>query len=187
MRLALPLFVLLLAWPMPDQDARVPIIVSRDEIAGPLGGEHHHQELKIFSDGSVSYFEKGSVSLFAGDTTNSFELQLTADEMKALQALLDSKDVRSIPKKISPKTSSIDFSWQKSYAITRPDKTQQIEIVNFYPFLNLHHDAYPRGVIEMECSLQDIERRAAKRPAPAAKDDWCRDMAEQMHIKDLPR
>jgi hypothetical protein len=150
MRIAVSLVVLLLAWYLPEQDARVPVIVSRDEIAGPLGGEHHHQELKIFSDGSVSYFEKGSDSLFAGDTTSTFELQLTADEMKALQSLLDSKDVRSIPKKISPKTASVDFLWQKWYAITRPDKTQQIEIVNFYPFLNLHHDAYSRGVIEME-------------------------------------
>src|SRR5580658_3562331 len=142
MKIAISLIALLLAWPSPAQDTRVPIIVSRDEIAGPLGGEHHRQELKIFADGSVSYFEKGSVSLFAGDTANSFELQLTADEMKALQSLLDSKDVRSIPKKIPPKTASIDFVWQKSYAITRPDKTQQIEIVNFYPFVNLHRDGY---------------------------------------------
>jgi hypothetical protein len=179
MKIAISLIALLLAWSSPAQDTRVPIIVSRDEIAGPLGGEHHHQELKIFADGSVTYFEKGSVSLFAGDTANSFELQLTADEMKALEGLLDSKDVRSIPKKISAKTAPVDFFWQKYYAIARPDKTQRIEIANFYPFLNLHHDAYARGVIRLECSLQEIERRAAKRPTPV---DWCHEITARMHL-----
>jgi hypothetical protein len=93
--------------------------------------------------------------------------------MRRLEKLLDSSEVRSLPKKVSAKSRPIDFFWQKSLEINRPDKAQRIQVENFYPFLNVYKPVYPSALIELECTLQDLRSEAAKRPRAKAEDDWC--------------
>lgn len=82
---------------------------------------------------------------------STYQATLPSDEMRRLAELLESRDVRSLPTKISSKIRPIDFFWQKSVEINRLDKTQKIDIENFYPFLNLNGLVYPKALIELEC------------------------------------
>ena len=76
--------------------------------------------------------------------------------MRRLTELLDNREIRSLPKKVSPKIRPIDFFWQKTLEINRHDKTQTVYVENF-----------PQALIELECSLQDIKTTAAKRARPS--------------------
>src|SRR5260370_3946134 len=98
--------------------------------------------------------------------------------MRRLAELLESEDIRYLPKEISSKARPVDFFWQKSVEINRPDKTQKIQIENFYPFLNLDGLVYPKALIVLECRLQDIEAEATKRSRPADGDNWCKELLE---------
>jgi hypothetical protein len=155
------------------QDVKRPLLSSHDRVDGPFGGEYHVEDVQIFADGKVVYVEEGTRTLGAKSERSTFEVTIGSDEMRRLAALLDSREIRSLPKNISSKTRPIDFFWQKSLQINRPDKTQEIQIENFYPFLNVHHGVYAKGLIELECSLQDVKLEAAKRPHPKDEDDWC--------------
>ena len=55
----------------------------------------------------------------------------------------------------------------------RNGSQQTMVIRNFYPLLNSHRPAYPKALIELECMLQDMQRRAAKQPAPTGDENWC--------------
>jgi hypothetical protein len=164
---------LLVALVLVGQDVKRPILSSHDRVDGPLGGEYHVEDLQVFADGKVQYVEEGTKTMGGKPERSVFEARIGSDEIGRLAELLDSREIRSLPKKVSSKTRPIDFFWQKSLEINRPDKTQNIQIENFYPFLNVHQPIYPTALIRLECSLQIIESEAAKRPRPKDEDDWC--------------
>ena len=173
MRPILVAATLLIPLALNAQDVKRPLVSSQDRVDGPLGGEYHVEDVQIFADGKVVYVEEGSRTLGVKPGRSTFEAMIDPDEMRSLASLLDSHEIRSLPKKISSKMHPIDFFWQKSLRINRPDKTQKIEVENFYPFLNIHEPVYPEALIELECSLQDIKSEAAKRPRQKGADDWC--------------
>jgi hypothetical protein len=168
--LAATLFVAL-AFP---QDVKRQVLSSQDRIDGPFAGEFHISDFQVFEDGNVIYAEEGTKGTGGKSERTTYRAILPSDEMRRLVELLESQEIRSLPTKISSKTRPMDFFWQKSLEIGRPDKTQKIQIENFYPFLNLNGPAYPKAVIELECRLQSIETEVAKRPH--GEDDWCKEL-----------
>jgi hypothetical protein len=155
------------------------LLLSHDRIDGPFGGEYHGEDLQLFEDGKVIYVEEGTKTLGGRPEHSTYEATIGSDEMRHLTEILDSPEIRSLPKKVSPKTRPIDFFWQKSLEISRRDKTQKIQIENFYPFLNLHGPVYPNALIELECSLQDI-KAAAKQERPRDEGDWCKALVNKI-------
>jgi hypothetical protein len=178
-----PLYVtaaFLIAWTALAQEVKRPVLSSHDRINGPFAGEYHLEDLQVFQDGKVVYVEDGTKSMGVGQPERSvYEATIGSDDMRRLTQLLDSREIRSLPKNISAKIRPIDFFWQKSLEINRPDKTQKIQIENFYPFLNMHGPVYPQVLIELECTLQDIKATAAKRANPKGEDDWCKALVNQ--------
>jgi hypothetical protein len=69
----------------------------------------------------------------------------------------------------------LDGRTDKTFQIDHGAAQQTIVIENFYPQLNGHRPAYPKALVELECVLQDLERKAAKRPQPSPEEDWCPD------------
>jgi hypothetical protein len=151
------------------QDVKHTLLSSHDRIDGPFGGENQISDLEVFDDGKVVFIEKGTKTMGKKPERLSYGITLAADQLRQLRELLESREIRSLPKQVSSKTRPIDFFWQKSLEIDRHDKIQKVQIENFYPFLNLHQSVYPNALIELECNLQDIEAEAAKRPPP----NWC--------------
>lgn len=157
----LPLFTL-------AKDAPGPILVSHNDIKGPRLDQAHTEDLKIFPDGRVTYKEQGN-----DRKTGSFSIRLTPQKLHQLTALIDSRAIRSLPAEIPSQIHTIDYNWEKKMDLYRKGSQQTVAIRNFYPLLNSHRPAYPRALIELECMLQDIQRRAAKRPVPTGDENWC--------------
>jgi hypothetical protein len=150
------------------QDGQHLIISSHDIVDGPIGGEHNVEDLQIFIDGGIVY----TVQRGASKTSRkSYRATISAEKMRNLVELLGSRDIRSLPNDLSPQTHPIDFFWDKSIRIDRPEGIQSIHIENFYPFLNLSGLVYPQALIQLECTLQGIKSATAKRPKE--EDDWC--------------
>lgn len=152
------------------KDAPAPILVSHNDIKGPRVDEAHTEDLKIFPDGRVSYKEQGN-----DRKTGSFLIRLTPQKLRQLTTLIDSQGVRSIPAEIPSQIRTIDYNWEKKMELHRNGSQQTVVIRNFYPLLNSQKPAYPKALIELECMLQEIQRRAARRPAPTGEEDWCPD------------
>src|SRR6267154_1586542 len=149
-------------------DAPAPILVSHNDIKGPRLDQAHTEELKIFPDGRVIYKEQGN-----DRKTGSFIIRLTPQKLHQLTALIDNQEIRSVPAEIPSQIRTIDYNWEKKMDLYRKGSQQTVVIRNFYPLLNSHRPAYPKALIELECMLQDIQRRAAKRPAPTGDENWC--------------
>jgi hypothetical protein len=152
------------------KDAPAPILVSHNDIKGPRVDETHTEDLKIFPDGRVSYKEQGN-----DRKTGSFLIRLTPQKLRQLTTLIDSQEVRALPAEIPSQIRTIDFNWEKKLELHAKGSPQTVVIKNFYPLLNSHRPAYPKTLIELECMLQDIQRHAARRPAPTGEEDWCPD------------
>jgi hypothetical protein len=150
------------------KDAPGPILVSHNDIKGPRVDEAHTEDLKIFPDGRVSYKEQGN-----DRKTGSFLIRLTPQKLRQLTMLIDSQELRTLPAEIPSQIRTIDFNWEKKMELHRNGSQQTVVIKNFYPLLNTQRPAYPKTLIELECMLQDIQRRAAKRHAPTGEEDWC--------------
>ncbi|HXA83824.1 MAG TPA: hypothetical protein VNZ47_02035 [Candidatus Dormibacteraeota bacterium] len=150
------------------KDAPRPILVSHNDIKGPRLDQVHTEELKIFPDGRVSYKEQGN-----DRKIGSFSIRLTPQKLGQLTKLIDSQEIRSLPAEIPSQIRTIDYNWDKKVDLYRKGSQQTVAIRNFYPLLNSHRPAYPKALIELECMLQDIQRRAAKRPAPTGDEDFC--------------
>jgi len=175
MRLVCLAATLVLALMFP-QDVTRQVLSSHDRIDGPYGGQHHVSDLQIFEDGRVIYSEEGTESIGGKPQHSTYEAKIPSDEIRSLSELLEDHDVLSLPTNVPSKTHPIDFFWQKSIVINRLDKTQEIQIENFYPFLNLNGPVYPKALIELECRLQDIEAEVTKRPQD--KGNWCKELLE---------
>jgi hypothetical protein len=169
--------MLLIALSVLAQDSKPAIFVSHNRIDGPFGGQYRVEDLEVFSSGRVLYVEEGTTTLGQQPSHASHEAQIEANEMQQLVKFLNGPAVRSLPKKIPSKTKPIDFFWQASFEINRPDGAQRVRVENFYPFLNLRGHAYPQALIDLECASQDIQAKAAKRQQPADEDNWCKNLA----------
>jgi hypothetical protein len=145
-----------------------PILVSHNDIKGPLLNQAHTEDLTIFSDGRVSYQEAGN-----DRTSATFKIRLTPQQLRRLTALIDGKEIKAVPAEIPSQIRTIDYNWEKKMELYHNGSQQTVVIRNFYPLLNSHRPAYPKALIELECMLQDIQRRAAGRPVPGGDENWC--------------
>ncbi|HZE79850.1 MAG TPA: hypothetical protein VE604_03045 [Candidatus Polarisedimenticolia bacterium] len=150
------------------KDAPKAILVSHNDIKGPIIGNTHTEDLEIYQDGRVSYREAGNDRKKA-----MFATKLTPRQLQRLTLLLNSQELRAVPAEIGSQIRVLDFDWEAQLNIQHGSSRQTIAIKNFYPLLNSHRPAYPKALVELECMLQDIQRRAAKRPAPTGDENWC--------------
>lgn len=157
----LPLFAM-------AKDAPALMLVSHNDIKGPLLDQVHTEDLTIFADGRVSYKEQGN-----DRKTGSFSLRLTPQKLRQLARLIESQEIRSLPAEISSQIRTIDYNWEKKMELFRKGSKQTVAIRNFYPLLNTQRHAYPTALLELECMLQEIQRSASKRPAPKGDENWC--------------
>jgi len=157
----LPLFAI-------AKGAPAPLLVSHNDIKGPLLGEAHTEDLTIFPDGRVSYKEQGN-----DRKTGSYSIQLTPQKLRRLTSLMDKQEIRSLPAEIPSQIRTIDYNWEKKMDLFHKGSKQTVAIRNFYPLLNTQRPAYPMALLELECMLQEIQRSASKRPAPRGDENWC--------------
>jgi hypothetical protein len=150
------------------KDAPKPMLVSHNDIQGPIIGNNHTEDLQIFADGRVNYKESGN-----DRKTASFETKLTPQKFQKLTQLLNGKEMRAVPAEIPSQIRVLDFDWEAQLNIQHGSARQTIAIRNFYPLLNAHRPAYPKALLELECMLQGIQRSASKRPAPTGDENWC--------------
>jgi hypothetical protein len=158
------------------KDAPKAILVSHNDIQGPIIGNKHTEDLQIFADGGVHYKEAGNDRKAA-----SFETKLTPQKLRKLMQLLDAKDMRAVPAEIPSQIRVVDFDWEAQLNIQHASGRQTIAIKNFYPLLNTQRPAYPKALIELECMLRDLQARATKRPVHTEDEDWCPEKAEKSH------
>jgi hypothetical protein len=150
------------------KDAPKPILVSHNDIKGPIIGNSHTEDLQIFADGRARYQEAGN-----DRKTASFDIRLTPQKLQRLTMLIDGKEMRSVPAEIGSQIRVLDFDWEAQLNIQHGASSQIIAVKNFYPLLNTQRPAYPKALIELECMLQDIQSHAAKRPVHNGGEDWC--------------
>jgi hypothetical protein len=156
------------------KDAPKAILVSHNDIQGPIIGNNHTEDLKIFADGRVHYKEAGN-----DRKTASFATKLTPQKLQKLTQLLDAKEMRAVPAEIPSQIKVVDFDWEAQLNIQHGPSRQTIAIKNFYPLLNTQRPAYPKALIELECMLRDIQRHAAKRPVRTEDAGWCPEAPEK--------
>jgi hypothetical protein len=149
-------------------DAPKAILVSHNDVKGPIIGNNHTEDLKIFADGRVTYKEAGNDRKDA-----TFATKLTAQKLQRLTLLLNSKELRAVPAEIGSQIRVLDFDWEAQLNIQQGASSQTIAVKNFYPLLNTQRPAYPKALIELECMLQDIQSQAAKRPVHTGGEGWC--------------
>ncbi|HET9283618.1 MAG TPA: hypothetical protein VFR24_16820 [Candidatus Angelobacter sp.] len=146
-----------------------PILVTHSDFTGLDPSDAKKEDLRVFADGRVQYEE------IAEGKKSTFGLKLTPQKLQRLTQLLNEKAMQSVPARIGSQIRVIDGRTDKTFEINRGATQQKIAIENFYPQLNAHRPAYPRVLVELECTLQDVERKAAKLPAPDPLLDWCPD------------
>ena len=151
-----------------------PILVTHSSFTGLDQSDARKEDLQVFADGQVHYVETPAYGNKA-----IFDLKLTPQKLQRLTLLLNGKAMLAVPAKIGSQIRVIDGRTDKTFQINHGASQQTIAIENFYPQLNGHRPAYPRVMVELECTLQEIERKAAKRPPPAPEEDWCPDALEK--------
>jgi hypothetical protein len=145
-----------------------PILVTHSDFKGLDQSDARKEDLQIFADGRVHYVETPAYG-----NKSVFDMQLTPQKLQRLNLLLNGKAMLAVPAKIGSQIRVIDGRTDKTFQISHGASQQTIAIENFYPQLNQHHLAYPRVLVELECTLQEIERKAAKRPDLTPEQDWC--------------
>ena len=150
------------------KDVPKAMLVSHNDIKGPIIGNAHAEDLEIFADGRVRYSQSGN-----DRKTGSFNTRLTSAELRRLTVLLNSKEMRAVPAEIPSQIKVVDFDWEAQLHIQHASGRQTIAIKNFYPLLNTQRPAYPKTLIELECMLRDLQARATKRPVHTEDGDWC--------------
>lgn len=144
------------------------MLVSHNDIKGPIIGNAHTEDLEIFANGRVRYSESGN-----DRKTGTVSTRLTPAELRRLTALLNSKEMGAVPAEIPSQIKVVDFDWEVKLNLQHGSGRQTIAITNFYPLLNTQRPAYPKALIELECILRDIQARATKRPVRTEDVDWC--------------
>lgn len=146
-----------------------PILVTHSDFTGLDPSDARKEDLRVYADGRVQYEE------IVEGKKSTFDLKLTPQKLQQLTHLLDEKAMKAVPARIGSQIRVIDGRTDKTFQISHGAAQQAIAIENFYPQLNGHRPAYPRVLVELECRLQEIERKAAKRPDPTPEEDWCPD------------
>ena len=149
------------------QKAEQPILVAHDVVNGPTGNAHTVEDLKVFASGRVSYTVRTKA-------TKSFTFTMKADDVTGLVEILDSPEIRKLPREVAAEAQPVDFFWDQNFQIVRSGTAQDVHIEHFYPFLNLNGPAYPQELIAFECKLQDIKASATKEPESGG--GWCEDL-----------
>jgi hypothetical protein len=152
------------------KDAPRAMLVSHNDIKGPIIGNAHIEDLEIFADGRVRYSESGN-----DRKTGTVSTKLTPKLLQRLTVLLNSKEMRAVPAEIPSQIRVVDFDWEAQLNFQHGSGRQTISIKNFYPLLNTQRPAYPKALIELECILRDVQARATKRPVRTGEgeEDWC--------------
>ncbi|MGC2744279.1 MAG: hypothetical protein WA672_13890 [Candidatus Angelobacter sp.] len=145
-----------------------PMLISHNDIKGPIIGNAHIEDLEIFADGRVRYSESGN-----DRKTGTVYTRLTPAQLHRLIVLLNSKEMRAVPAEIPSQIRVVDFDWEAQLNFRHGANRQTIAIKNFYPMLNTQRPAYSKALIELECTLRDIQARATKRPVHTEDEDWC--------------
>lgn len=151
-----------------------PILVTHSDFTGLDQSDARKEDLQIFADGRVHYVETPAYGNKA-----TFDLKLTPQKLQRVTTLLNGKAMLAVPAKINSQIRVIDGRTDKTFQINHGASQQSIAIDNFYPQLNAHRPAYPRVLVELECTLQEIERTAAKRPPLPPEQEWCPDALEK--------
>ena len=151
-----------------------PILVTHSDFKGLDQSDARKEDLQIFPDGRVHYVETPAYG-----NKSVFDMKLTPQKLQRLNLLLNGKAMQAVPARIGSQIRVIDGRTDKTFQINHGARQQTITIDNFYPQLNGHRPAYPRVLVELECTLQDIERKAARRPPPRPEEDWCPDALEK--------
>jgi hypothetical protein len=146
------------------------ILATHSDFTGLDQSEARKEDLQIFAGGRVHYL----VTPAYGNKQN-FDMKLDPAKLQRLTALLNGKAMQAVPAKIGSQIRVVDGRTDKTFHIDHGASQQTIAIENFYPALNAHRPAYPKVLVELECMLQEIERKAANRPAPPPEMDWCPD------------
>lgn len=170
MRVPLLLLISCLALPAQAKDSHGPILRSHNDVKLLDQTQSHTEDLQIFADGRVKYEEAGNYL-----KKQTFDSRLTPQKLQRLTLLLNGKAMRAVPGRIGSQIKVIDGQVDKRLEIRRAASEQIVEIENFYPQLNSGRPAYPKVLVELECMLQGIQRKAANRPAPSEEEDWCPD------------
>ena len=154
------------------KDTPKAILVSHNDIKGPIIGNAHIEDLEIFANGRVHYSESGN-----DRKTGTVNIRLSPAQLHRLTVLLNSKEMRAVPAEIPSQIRVVDFDWEAELKIQHGSARQNIAIKNFYPLLNTQRPAYPKALIELECMLRDVQARATKRPVHFEDEDenWCRE------------
>jgi hypothetical protein len=152
------------------KEAPKPMLVSHNDVKGPIIGNTHIEDLEIFADGRVRYSESGN-----DRKPGTVNIRLTPAQLHRLTVLLNSKEMRDVPTKIPSQIKVVDFDWEAQLKIQRAADRQNIAIKNFYPLLNTQRPAYPKALMELECFLRDVQARATKRPVhfEDENENWC--------------
>jgi hypothetical protein len=150
------------------KDTPKAMLVSHNDIKGPIIGFAHIEDLEIFADGRVRYSESGN-----DRKSGTVNIRLTPAQLHRLTALLNSKEIRAVPAEIPSQIRVVDFDWEAELKIQHGSGRQTIAIKNFYPLLNTQRPTYPKALMELECFLRDVQARATKRPAPKGDENWC--------------
>ena len=170
MRLPYPVLICLFAVVTFGKPEPKPILVTHSAFTGLDQSDARKEDLQIFADGRVHYVETPAYG-----NNSTFDMKLTPQKLQRLTLLLNGKAMQAVPAKIGSQIKVIDGRTDKTFEINHGASRQMIAIENFYPQLNGHRPAYPRVLVELECTLQDIERKAAKRPPPSPEENWCPD------------
>ncbi len=150
-----------------------PILVTHSDFTGLDPSDARKEDLRVFADGRVQYQE------IVQGKKSTFDLKLTSKTLQRLTLLLNEKAMQAVPPRIGSQIRVVNGRTDKTFEISRGTMQQKIAIENFYPQLNAHRPAYPKVLVELECTLQDVERKAAKLPPPGPVDNWCPDALDQ--------
>jgi hypothetical protein len=145
-----------------------PMLVSHNDIKGPIIGNAHIEDIEIFADGRVRYSESGN-----DRKTGTVNIRLTPAQLHRLTVLLNGKEMRAVPAEIPSQIKVVDFDWEAQLKIQHSSGRQTIAIKNFYPMMNTQRPTYPQALMELECFLRDVQARATKRPVHTEDEDWC--------------
>ena len=155
-------------------DAPKAILVSHNDIKGPIIGNNHTEDLKIFADGRVRYSESGT-----DRKTGTVYIRLMPAQLHQLTVFLNGKELRAVPAEIGSQIQVLDFDWEVQLNVRHAASSQTIAVKNFYPLLNTQRPAYPKALIELECMLQEIQSQAAKRHVDTGGEGWCPEALEK--------
>jgi hypothetical protein len=174
MRSQLVAAILLTAGMAAAGNASTPLVKSHNDVKMIDATESRSEDLVVFGNGHVKYEEAPNYG-----KKKIFETQLSAQKLRRLTELLNNKQMLAVPARIESQIKVLDGRVDKRLEIRHGGKQQVVEIENFYPQLNSHRPAYPKVLVELECMLQEIRRKAAKLPPPRPEDDWCPDALAQ--------